>query len=86
MVSDPVQLIGVGGDGEGPVRLDVEGARANSAYEVNYVPASNPTMGVLLGTIKTDATGRFSGVVPESMPGIAEPGRTGVILLRRVQA
>ena len=84
LVSGPVQLAGVDGTGAGPVRLDVAGARPNSTYEVQYVPASNPTVGVILGRVQTDAAGRFAGTAPEPMPAIAEPGRRGAFAFRRV--
>ena len=84
MVSDPVQLVGVDGSGAGPLRLDVEGARPNSVYEVMYVPASNPTIGVVLGNVRTDAAGTFKGGAPEELPAIGAPGRTGVVVFRRL--
>ena len=84
MVSDTVRLVGADGTGAGSIRLDLAGAQPGSLYEVSYVPASNPTIGVLLGTIRTDAAGRFHGAAPAPMPVIAEPGRTGELVLHRL--
>jgi hypothetical protein len=83
MVSQPMRLAGPEGTGAGPVRLDVEGARPNSTYEVLYVPSSNPTLAVVLGQVRTDGAGAFKGTAPEPMPAIAEPGRTGHLVLSR---
>jgi len=83
MVSNSVQLTGTNGSGAGPVRLDLEGAHPSTAYEVAYVPASNPTVGVVLGTVRTDNGGTFKGSAPEPMPAIAEAGRSGVLVLTR---
>jgi len=83
MVSDSVRLTGINGSGAGPVRLDLEGGHPSTAYEVSYVPASNPTVGVVLGTVRTDSGGAFKGTAPEPMPAIAEAGRSGVLVLIR---
>ncbi len=84
MVSDPVQVVGADGTGAGPVRLDVEGARPGSTYEVEYVPGSGAAGSVVLGRVQTDSAGRFAGAAPEPMPGLDVPGRTGVFVFRRV--
>jgi len=83
MVSQTVRLDGPEGTGAGPVQLDVEGARPNSVYDVLYVPSSNPTLAVVLGQVRTDGAGTFKGAAPEPMPAIAEPGRTGLLVLSR---
>lgn len=84
MTSDPMRLQGSDGTGAGPVRIDLEGAQANSGYQVAFVPASNPGSAVHLGTIRTDGRGTFHGAAPQPMPPIPPPGRAGVLMLSRL--
>ncbi|HET7769687.1 MAG TPA: hypothetical protein VFN74_13000, partial [Chloroflexota bacterium] len=84
MVSDSIRIAGHDGSGAGPLVLDVEGARPASAYQIVYVPQSNPGLGVILGTVRTDAAGAFKGAAPEPLPAIPDVARQGLVVFRRL--
>lgn len=84
MVSEPVRLHGVRGDGAGPVRIDLDGAQPGSAYEVAFVPRYDPHAVLPLGKIQTDGRGAFHGVAPEHVPPLLEIQRAGTLVLRRL--
>ena len=84
MVSNPVRITGHDGTGAGPIHLDVEGARAASAYQVLYVPQSSLGTDIVLGTVRTDASGAFKGLAPQPLPAIDEARRIGVVVFRRL--
>lgn len=84
MISDAVRLGGPRGDGAGPVRIDLEGARANASYEVAFVPSYDPRAVLPLGTIRTDERGVFHGAAPEQVPPLLEHQRAGTLVLRRL--
>ena len=88
MVSDRVQLRGKDGSGAGQVRVDLEGARPDSAYEVLYVPEGGASRGQPwpLGSIRTDARGSYHGAAPEPLIPLEEAARSGTLVLRRLPA
>ena len=88
MVSERVRLHGKDGSGAGLVRVDLEGARPDSAYEVLYVPDGGASRGQPwpLGAIRTDARGAFHGAAPEPLIPLEEGARSGALVLRRLPA
>ena len=83
-VSNQVRMAGADGTGAGPLLLDVEGARPGAPYQVLYVPQSNPGVGLILGTVRTDAAGAFKGAAPEPLPPLPDPARLGIVVFRRL--
>jgi hypothetical protein len=84
LTSALLHVEGPDGSGAGPVRVDLDGAQPNSAYEVAFVPASNPGAPVPLGTIRTDGRGAYHGAAPQPLPPIAPPDRAGILVLTRL--
>ena len=84
MVSEQVRMAGADGTGAGALLLDVEGARPGVPYQVLYVPQSNPGVGLILGTVRTDAAGAFKGAAPEPLPPLPDPARLGIVVFRRL--
>lgn len=78
MVSDAVVVAGADGSGAGPVRVDLQGARPATAYQVLYVPQGTTSVSsvpVSLGVITTDARGVFQGQAPTPLPALPDAGR-----------
>ena len=86
LVSDRIRLHGKDGNGAGPVRVDLDGARPGTAYEVLYVPEGGSSRGqpFRLGAIRTDARGAFHGAAAEQMIPLEEAARAGTLVLRRL--